>query len=266
MVPDLSEKLLGIDIDDADDPDRRNANGPDEEQEELEQFVYFGLGEHQFALPVDAVRTLANVSEQVTRVPRSPDAVEGMIDLRGEITAVIDPHVHFPGLATDDQVGRERLLVFDRPADQQSVAIRVDDVMGVETVPVSDVHDEESLEESPLSGDALAHPLVVALIEQEREATPDVDRLVSSSQPETSVGSKTGGEPDSGGVTTLSPPDGESQNGPGSAVGETFELETDESAPPEPAEVGDGPTREVVVDGTPLLDVETLLLASGQRP
>ncbi|WP_440765900.1 chemotaxis protein CheW [Natronorubrum sp. DTA7] len=266
MVPDLSEKLLGIDIDDVDDPDRRNADGPDEEREELEQFVYFGLGDHRFALPVDAIRTLADVSEQVTRVPRAPDAIEGMIDLRGEITAVIDPHVHFPGLATDEQVGRERLLVFDRPADQQSVAIRVDDVMGVETVPVSDVHDETSLEESPLSGDALDHPLVVALIEQEREANPDVDQLVSAGQPETTIASETGVETASGSATALSPPAGESPESSRSVVGETFELETDEPADPEPAEVDDDQTREVVVDGTPLIDVEKLLLASGQRP
>ncbi|SDJ93455.1 chemotaxis protein CheW [Natronorubrum texcoconense] len=265
MVPDLSEKLLGIDIDDADDPDRRNADGPDEDEVELEQFVYFGLGDDRFALPVDAIRTLAEVSEQVTRVPRSPDAIEGMIDLRGEITAVIDPHVHFPGLATDEQVGRERLLVLDRPADQQSVAIRVDDVMGVETVPVSDVHDEASLEESPLSGDALAHPLVVALIEQEREVAPDVDRLVSSSQPETAIASETGGETDFGGATALSPPAGESPDGPGTVVGKPFELETDESAESEPVEADDERARELVVDGTPLLDVENLLLASGQQ-
>ncbi|WP_436347617.1 chemotaxis protein CheW [Natronorubrum sp. FCH18a] len=264
MAPDLSEKLLGIDIDDADDRTRRTADGPDEDQEELEQFVFFALGEYRFALPVQAVRTLADVSEQLTRVPRTPAAIEGMMDLRGEITAVIDPHVHFPDTEIDDHPGRERLLVLDRPADEQSVAIRVDDVVGVETVPVSDVHDGAVPAESPLSGDALAHPLVVALIEQEREPEPEVDRLVSSSRPETTVASESGGETDSGGATALSS-GGASRDGAGAVVGETFELESDESAEPEPAEVEDDPTQEIVVEGTPLLDVEKLLLASGRR-
>jgi len=43
MAPDLSEKLLGIDIDDADRT--RDSDGGDDEQEELRQFVFVGVGE-----------------------------------------------------------------------------------------------------------------------------------------------------------------------------------------------------------------------------
>lgn len=265
MAPDLSEKLLGIDIDDADDRRRRDADRSDEEQEELEQFVFVGLGDDRFALPVEAVRTLADVPDQMTRVPRAPAAIEGMMDLRGEITAVIDPHVHFPGTETVDHAGREQLLVLDRPADQQSAAIRVDDVIGVETVPVSDVLDEAAVEDRALSGDALAHPLVVALIEQEREAEPDVERVVASSRAETGDASEAGTEIGAGGATALSSAGGASRGGPGGVLGETFELESDEPAKTDPAVTDDDATREVVVEVTPLLDVEKLLLASGRR-
>src|SRR6056297_2834648 len=158
MAPDLSEKLLGIDIDDADRT--RETDSADGEQEEFVQFVFVSVGEYQFALPVDVVRTVTDPPTEVTRVPRTPPAIEGLMDLRGEITAVIDPRVHFP--TPETELGRERLVVFDRPTDQQSAAIRVDDVIGVEVVPESNVIDDDGIADSPLSGEALEHPLVVA--------------------------------------------------------------------------------------------------------
>lgn len=265
MAPDLSEKLLGIDIDDADGGRRRDANDPDDDQEELEQFVFFGLGDHRFAIPVAAVSTLAEVPDELTRVPRAPTAIEGMVDLRGEITAVVDPRVHFPGIGGSDRSGRERLLVLDRPADQQSAAIRVDDVIGVETVPVSDIFDETSIEDGPLSGDALSHPLVVALIQQERSPEPEIGEVVASSRAGTEVTADGSADAAAGSGAALSTQAG--LGGSGDGVGTPFALESDEPAEqtPSPPDADAEPEGGVVVEATPLVDIDRLLLASGQR-
>ncbi|ELY60744.1 chemotaxis protein CheW [Natronolimnohabitans innermongolicus] len=277
MAPDLSEKLLGIDIDGADDRTDEAGDDSDDDQEELEQFVFFQLGDHRLALPIAAVRTLAEVPDEMTRVPRTPNAIAGMIDLRGEITAVVEPRVHFPEIEADeaaDSSGRERLLVLDRPADEQSAAIRADDVIGVETVPVSDVHDESTVEDSPLSGDSLEHPLVDALIEQAHERQPDAETGVSSHA------APVGGATD----VSIEPADGDADRVSGTGVGAGVDIGTgsltvdDESAHPleaeddravagelEPTEAVGGATRTVVVEATPLLNVERLLLASGHR-
>lgn len=260
MAPDLSEKLLGIDIDDA-DRTRESGDGDDEE-EELVRFVFATVGEHRLALPVDAVRTVTDPSTELTRVPRSPDAIAGLMDLRGEITAVIDPRVHFP---TDEPgAGKERLLVLDRPNDEQSAAIHVDDVIGVESVPVSDVIDGEAVEASDLSGDALEHPLVVALLRQEREqgSSPGADDDSMADEPATSSGF--GAESATGaiGSAALSGTD-EPSPGSGESVGERFEIGADEADTGSEVEDDDS-RREVVVEVTPVVDVERLLLASGQ--
>lgn len=273
MTPDLSEKLLGIDIDDADGSRRPDGSETDETQDELEQFVVFGLGDHRLAVPVAAVRTLAEVPDEFTRVPRAPPAIEGMVDLRGEITAVIDPGVHFPDVERAATAGRERLLVLDRPSDQQSAAVYVDDVIGVETIPESDIVDETTVEESRLSGDALDHPLVVALFETEREPA-DVGRSVAGAGTESgSQGSATAiGADSGGGSSTLSATRGTVPDETDDAAGNSFALESAESEATDDADDGDADrtadaesTREVVVEATPVLDVESLLLASGQR-
>ncbi|WP_254763473.1 chemotaxis protein CheW [Natrinema marinum] len=266
MAPDLSETLLGTDNDAADRT--REAGGDDGEEEELVQFVFVGVGEHRLALPVDAVRTITEPPTELTRVPRSPPAVEGLMDLRGEITAVIDAHVHFP--TTESRSGRERLLVLDRPSDQQSAAIRVDDVIGVETVPESDVLDGDAIEASEFDGDALDHPLVVALVRQEQTPRADVGRAVTEQPGDTGVATTpsldVGGAASAGGSATLSSARGVG-GGLGESVGETFELEGEDADAEPDAETGgadEDSIEEISVEATPLVDVDRLLLASGQ--
>ncbi|OLZ41370.1 chemotaxis protein CheW [Natrinema saccharevitans] len=259
MAPDLSEKLLGIDIDD-DRPD----DGDEDDQETLLRFVFVGVGEHRLALPVDSVRTIAEPPDELTRVPRAPPAIEGLMDLRGEITAVIDPRVHFP--VTEERSGRERLLVLDRPSDRQSAAIRVDDVIGVETVPESDIVDAESVADSDLTGDALEHPLVVAIVTKERDPRVDVGGVHPERLPDDGMGAvpgvEVGGGTEVGGAAALSSrPAGGAL---GKSVGDTFEVEPIDESTAEPDENDErDTTTEIVVEATAVVDVERLLLASG---
>ncbi|OAQ53591.1 hypothetical protein HTG_04865 [Natrinema mahii] len=258
MAPDLSEKLLGIDID-----DDRTGDGDEDDQETLLRFVFVGVGEHRLALPVDSVRTITEPPDELTRVPRAPPAIEGLMDLRGEITAVIDPRVHFP--VTEERSGRERLLVLDRPSDRQSAAIRVDDVIGVETVPESDIVDDESVADSDLTGDALEHPLVVAIVTRERDPRADVGGVRPERPTDDGMGvvpgAEVGGGIEAGGSAALSTGAGGAL---GESIGDTFEVEpTDESAAEPDEDDAEDTTTEIVVEATAVVDVERLLLATG---
>lgn len=264
MAPDLSEKLLGIDIDDADRT--RDSDGGDDEQEELRQFVFVGVGEHRLALPVDAVRTITEPPAELTRVPRAPPAIEGLMDLRGEITAVIDPRVHFPG--SDSRSGRERLLVLDRSSDRQSAAIRVDEVIGVETVPESDVIDADTVGASELSGDALDHPLVLALVTQERKPEPEprVGRVTTDRSADDGVETPGAGATVGGGGSAALSSARRTSGGVGEPLGKTFEIESDEDTGDDiDGSETDDSTQEIVVEATALVDIDRLLLASGNR-
>ncbi|ADB59855.1 CheW protein [Haloterrigena turkmenica DSM 5511] len=267
MTPDLSEKLLGIDIDDADERRQRDGSETDEPQAELEQFVVFGVGDHRFAIPVTAVRTLAEVPDDFTRVPRAPPAIEGMVDLRGDITAVVDPGVHFPTVERETTAGRERLLVLDRPSDQQSAAVHVDEVIGVEAVPEDEIVDETTLEESRLAGDALDHPLVVALFETERKPAASGRAAAGSQRSASAVDADRGA-----GGSALSAMQGSISDGTGDADGTPFEPESAAAGATDDADERDtnrtadsGSPQEIVIEATPVVDVERLLLASGQR-
>ena len=62
---------------------------------EGEQFVLFRLGEDLFGLPVSAVEEVVRVPETLTRLPRAPAFVEGMMNLRGAAVPVLDQRRRF---------------------------------------------------------------------------------------------------------------------------------------------------------------------------
>lgn len=93
--------------------------------------VEFELGDECCAIDIDAVDSIVE-SKQVTRVPRAPDAVEGVMDLRGETTAIVDPRAF---LSIDGDTDSENILVLDRADDKQKLGLRVAEVTEVSGYP-----------------------------------------------------------------------------------------------------------------------------------
>lgn len=58
------------------------------------QYVSFALGKETFALDVMKIRGVERISE-ITVIPKCPDFVEGVINLRGEIIPIVDMHKRF---------------------------------------------------------------------------------------------------------------------------------------------------------------------------
>lgn len=116
--------------------------------------VEFALGEETCAIDIDSVDSIVE-TKQITRVPRAPDAVEGVMDLRGETTAVVDPKQFLSVGKIEDA---ENILVLDRDDDKQKIGIRVDEVTEVGSYPRSQVDENgqlEGIESSALSADLI---------------------------------------------------------------------------------------------------------------
>jgi purine-binding chemotaxis protein CheW len=69
------------------------AAGPD--RGETVQFLVFRLGDEEFGLPISAVDEVARVPDKITRVPKTPKFLEGVINLRGEVLPVVDQRKRF---------------------------------------------------------------------------------------------------------------------------------------------------------------------------
>lgn len=79
--------------------------------EEDTQVVIFRLGSEEFGVPIMSVQEIVRVPEALTRVPRTPAFVEGVINLRGTVLPVIDQRSRL-GLPLIERNDRQRIMVF----------------------------------------------------------------------------------------------------------------------------------------------------------
>jgi purine-binding chemotaxis protein CheW len=104
-----------------------NLEDADRVVEDAAHVVEFQLGGELCAIDIGAVDSIVE-SKQVTRVPRAPDAVEGVMDLRGETTAIVDPREF---LSIEGDHASDNILVLDRADDKQKIGLRVAEVTEV---------------------------------------------------------------------------------------------------------------------------------------
>ncbi len=75
------------------------------------QVVIFRLGAEEFGVPIMSVQEIVRAPEALTRVPKTPKFVEGVINLRGTVLPVIDQRsrLGLPGIERND---RQRIMVY----------------------------------------------------------------------------------------------------------------------------------------------------------
>ncbi|MDW5562873.1 MAG: chemotaxis protein CheW [Methanomassiliicoccus sp.] len=99
---------------------------------DVEQIVSFRLGKETFAIVVSQVREIRKV-EDITKVPKLPSYIEGVMNLRGQITTVIDLkkrlNIASEGPARSTQ---SRIIVAEVGDNQLGIIVdAVEDVMRV---------------------------------------------------------------------------------------------------------------------------------------
>jgi purine-binding chemotaxis protein CheW len=106
------------------------------------QFLVFRLGDDEFGLPIDTVDEVALVPAKMTRVPRTPKFLEGVINLRGEVLPVVDQRRRFdmPPLAGAE--GR-RLIVLQ--TERHRAGVIVDSVSEVLRCAADDISEAPDL-------------------------------------------------------------------------------------------------------------------------
>ncbi len=103
--------------------------------EELLQVVSFHVGEEEFGLEILRVQEIIRI-QPLTRVPASPDFVEGVINLRGRIIPVISLRKRF-GLAQREADKQTRIVVVE--VNGTVLGFMVDAVSEVLRLPASAV-------------------------------------------------------------------------------------------------------------------------------
>jgi purine-binding chemotaxis protein CheW len=103
-------------------------SGSSESLDEVRQLLSFELAGAPYAVPVERVREIVRM-RPVTPVPRMPDAVRGVISLRGEMIELIDLRRRL-SLGSVEPSRRTRIIVI-KTNDDEVVGLLVDGVREV---------------------------------------------------------------------------------------------------------------------------------------
>jgi purine-binding chemotaxis protein CheW len=101
--------LQGVEAGQLPEFDRMTISEDRRETEMTDPFVLFQIGDQAFGLPAVAVETVVQRPERLTKLPRSPDFIDGIMNLHGRVVPIIDQRRRFGApVATR---GGERVMI-----------------------------------------------------------------------------------------------------------------------------------------------------------
>jgi purine-binding chemotaxis protein CheW len=93
------------------DPAKEEQDVPSAAETVEIRLLVFNLGENAFALPIEAIDEVARVPSQITRVPKTPKFLEGVVNLRGEVLPVVDQRKRFDMPKPENSESRRLIVV-----------------------------------------------------------------------------------------------------------------------------------------------------------
>jgi purine-binding chemotaxis protein CheW len=109
------------------------------------QVAVIRLGHEIYGIEADYIYDIRTLN-RITRVPRVPAWVAGLVNMRGRIISVLDLS-RFLGLPTNGnnaafEMGSHHLMVVGIPA--MELALLVDEVLEIKSLPIGQIHDASS--------------------------------------------------------------------------------------------------------------------------
>jgi purine-binding chemotaxis protein CheW len=103
--PDLIRRILA---------EQGVANEPESQSEASvmaqEQFIIFRLGKQEYGIPIASVAEIARLPEDITRLPKAPSFIDGVMNLRGSVVPIINLRRRFE-LGATEHVVSQRILI-----------------------------------------------------------------------------------------------------------------------------------------------------------
>ena len=143
---------------------------------ETAQYLTFKLDEEVFAIDVAQVREVLDLTP-ITKVPRSPEFMRGVINVRGSVVPVVDLRLKF-GMSETETTLDTRIVVMEVSLDAEitilgAIADSVHEVLEL---------DPEHIEKAPRIGSRWRTELIKGIGKQDEQfiIILDIDRIFST--------------------------------------------------------------------------------------
>ncbi len=99
------------------------------------------MGTSRYGLPLEVTREVLRATS-IASLPRAPEIIEGIIDIRGALVPVLDIRSRFRA-ARKPLHPSDQFVIAD--AGQRTVALRVDQVTGIEAIEAEAIDDAKAV-------------------------------------------------------------------------------------------------------------------------
>ncbi len=156
---------------------------------ETRQYLTFKLGDEVFAVDVAKVREIFDFIT-VTSMPRAPEYMRGVINLRGSVVPVIDMRLKF-GMTKTEKTVHTCIVVVDVALDNDTV------VLGAIADSVQEVVELEpdQIEPTPKIGTTLNNEFIKGMGKRDGRfiMVLDIDKVFSAEEQQTIINAAQGG-------------------------------------------------------------------------
>lgn len=146
--------------------------------EKAGKYLTFRLGDEEYGLEILKVQEIIKMMS-ITRVPKTPSFVRGVINLRGKVIPVMELRAKFALQAVEDTEKTCIIVVQVANTDlETTMGIIVDEVSEVMEIVL------DQLEEAPEFGEGLATDFILGMgkVEEKVIMLLDIDRVLSSTE------------------------------------------------------------------------------------
>lgn len=114
-------------------------------QEGIKQYIVLDLGKEEYGISIEKVEIIEKVSA-ITRVPKAPDFIKGVVNQRGEIVPVMSLRAKF-NLPEVQYTDASRIIMVK--LEEDSIGIIVDSVKEVLTFSEENIEDVQNITSGP---------------------------------------------------------------------------------------------------------------------
>jgi len=142
------------------------------------KYLTFILKEESYGIGILKVKEIIGMMP-ITSVPRTPDFVKGIVNLRGKVIPVLDLRLRF-GMAPMDYTDRTCIIVVELDKDGETIMV------GIVVDAVSEVLNikEEEIEETPAFGARIETSYIMGMAKVDKgvKILLDIDRVLSDDE------------------------------------------------------------------------------------
>jgi len=138
------------------------------------QLACLSLGDRRFAVDIMRIKEIIP-PQKLTGLPKDSDLLEGVINLRGEVIPVMDMRHRFDMPKADERTPGRLLIV---SLERQMLALAVDEVLEVITVPVGELRPAPDT----AYGNGMEYVLGICFWHEQMFMILDIDSLLHPSE------------------------------------------------------------------------------------